>query len=213
MTPQRGSGLLADDLFLLAHNDVTGKPRLHPRVAGIGLAGALLGELALFNRVDIRSGAMAVVDPRPIPDKLANSVLRQMEADARVRPVSAWLTRLAPTTNDSVAARLAEAGLLNKARSGLLRRETWAPTDMSAAAWPATRLRSLLTRYEPLTVPDATLAGFAVACGLVQQVLWDTVPDIRRYLDYVVANLADPLRDLIAQTETAVGNAVMSRPL
>jgi hypothetical protein len=94
-----------------------------------------------------------------------------------------------------------------------LRRETWTPTDMAAAAWPVTRLRSLLTKFEPLTVPDATLAGFAIACGLVQQVLWDTPPDVHRYLDYVVANLAGPLRDLMAQTETAVSNAVMSRPL
>jgi hypothetical protein len=213
MTPHRGSGLLADDLFLLAHNDMTGKPRLHPRVAGIGLAGALLGELALFGRVDVRSGSVGVVDPRPIPDQLANRVLRRVEADPQIRPVATWLARLAPTANDSVAARLADAGLLAKGRSGLLRRETWAPTDMAAAAWPVTRLRSLLTKYEPLTVPDATLAGFAVACGLVQQVLWDTVPDVRRYLDYVVGNLAGPLRDLMAQTETAVSNAVMSRPL
>lgn len=213
MTPHRGNGLLADDLFLLAHNDMTGKPRLHPRVAGIALAGALLGELALFGRVDIHPGSVVVVNPRPIPDRLADRVLRQVEADRQASPVGTWLARLAPTANDRVAGRLAEAGLLNKSRSGLLRRETWAPTDMAAAAWPVTRLRSLLTKFEPLTVPDATLAGFTIACGLVQQVLWDTSPDVHRYLDYVVANLAGPLRDLMAQTETAVSNAVMSRPL
>jgi Golgi phosphoprotein 3 (GPP34) len=37
-----GTGRLADDLYLLAHHDVTGKPYLQPRAIGIGLAGALL---------------------------------------------------------------------------------------------------------------------------------------------------------------------------
>jgi hypothetical protein len=42
---------------LLAHDDVTGKPRAHSRVVGLGLAGALLGELMLFNGpVSARAG-------------------------------------------------------------------------------------------------------------------------------------------------------------
>jgi transcriptional regulator with XRE-family HTH domain len=42
-----GTGRLADDLWLLAHHDVTGRPNLHARAAGLGLAGGLLAELVL----------------------------------------------------------------------------------------------------------------------------------------------------------------------
>ena len=42
-----GTGRLADDLYLLAHHEITGKPHLQPRAVGLGLAGALLAELML----------------------------------------------------------------------------------------------------------------------------------------------------------------------
>lgn len=40
-----GTGRIADDLYLLAHDDATGRPFLQPRALGVGLAGALLAEL------------------------------------------------------------------------------------------------------------------------------------------------------------------------
>lgn len=43
----RGTGYLADDLYLIAHHERTGRPLLSPRAAGLGLAGALLAELVL----------------------------------------------------------------------------------------------------------------------------------------------------------------------
>ena len=42
-----GTGLVADDLYLMAHDDRSGKPYLQPQALGIGLAGALLAELML----------------------------------------------------------------------------------------------------------------------------------------------------------------------
>jgi hypothetical protein len=40
-----GTGQVADDLYLIAHHEVTGKPYPPPRVLGVGLAGGLLAEL------------------------------------------------------------------------------------------------------------------------------------------------------------------------
>ena len=51
-----GTGLLADDLFLMAHCDRTGKPLLQPRATGLGLAGALLAELTLLGKIRVSSG-------------------------------------------------------------------------------------------------------------------------------------------------------------
>jgi len=42
-----GIGQVADDLYLMAHHEVTGKPFVQPRALGAGLAGALLAELML----------------------------------------------------------------------------------------------------------------------------------------------------------------------
>jgi hypothetical protein len=61
-----GTGRLADDLYLMAHHEVTGKPYLQPRAAGLGLAGALLAELMLSGTLCLWRGGVAVADrPRP----------------------------------------------------------------------------------------------------------------------------------------------------
>jgi hypothetical protein len=203
---------LADEFFLLAHDDVTGKTRVHPLVAGLGSAGALLGEQILLGRADVRSGFLVVRDPRPTDDPLAQAVLRRLMGNPEPQRLPFWLEVFAETAEDGVARRLAADGVVTRARSGWLgRTERWVPADMSTAAWPAARLRMLLTRSEPLAAADVALAGLAVACGLGSRLLWDTPPETRQYLDYLRFALADPLRELIDHTETAVGDAVLSR--
>ncbi len=212
MAPQDGTRLLADEFFLLAHDDATGKSRLHPTVSGIGLAGALLGEQILFGRVDVREGWIVVVDRYDLPDALAQAVLDRLAAQQQPQTVRTWLRSLAETAHDDVAMRLAADGVVTRAKSRWpVRGERWVPADMSRAAWPAARLRMLLAKSESMTTPDVALAGLAVACGLGAQLLWDTPPEARQYLDYLGFTLAEPLRELTRHTETAVGDAVLSR--
>jgi hypothetical protein len=207
-----GTRRLADEFFLVAHDDVTGKPRVHPLVIGCGLAGALLGEQILLGRADIRSGFLVVSDPHPLADPLAQAVLGRLMGYPEPQRVPFWLSLLADAAEDEVARRLAADGIVTRGRSGVLgRKERWLPVDMSTAAWPAARLRMLLSRSEPLAAADVVLAGLAVACGLGSRLLWDTSPETRQYMDYLRFTLAEPLRQLISHTETAVGNAVLSR--
>jgi Golgi phosphoprotein 3 (GPP34) len=206
--------LLADEFFLLAHDDASGKPRLHPRVVGIGLASALLGELVLFGRVRIQGPDLVVVDGRPVDDELTDRVLTVI-AGRRPRPVSTWLAALADTAPAEVAARLAADGVVNRVSSRWPGRgDRWVPADMSTAAWPAARLRMLLTHAEAHAeappVPDVALAGLALSCGLSSYLLWDTGPEVRDHLGRLLSGLG-PVRDLLAYTEAAVGDAVMSR--
>ena len=59
-----GTGRLADDLYyLMAHHEVSGRPLLQPRAAGLGLAGGLLAELMLAGAIEISAGGVAVADP------------------------------------------------------------------------------------------------------------------------------------------------------
>ena len=45
--PLAGTGRIADDLYLMAHDENTGRPLIGPRLLGTGLAAALLAELML----------------------------------------------------------------------------------------------------------------------------------------------------------------------
>ena len=54
MARLNGTGRLADDLYLVAHHELTGRPHLQPRAAGLGLAGGLLAELMLSGSLRLR---------------------------------------------------------------------------------------------------------------------------------------------------------------
>ncbi|MGW4502225.1 GOLPH3/VPS74 family protein [Micromonospora sp. NPDC004336] len=203
--------LIADEFFLIAHNDSRGRAKLHPAATGLGLAGGLLGELVLRGHVTVSAGAVAVVDRRPPADALAHTVLDQMVGESQHQAVRTWLSFLAQTAVTSVGERLARAGVLRRQESRRLLRTTvsYVPVDLNAAAWPATRLRALLERPEPPGVPDAVLLGLVAAAGLTREVMWSAGPRAHRRLGVLVPALPAPLRELVAHTEAAVGAAVL----
>lgn len=204
--------LVADEFFLVAHNDIGGKARLHPAATGLGLAGGLLGELVLYGHIMVVDGDLSVVDRRPPADALAHTVLDQLVGEAQHRSVRTWLSFLAQSATTSVGERLSRAGVLRRRESRRLLRTTvgYVPVDPNAAAWPTTRLRVLLERSDPPpTLADAVLLGLIAAAGLDREVLWSTGPRAQHRLTSLVAALPTPLKELVAHTEAAVGAAVL----
>ncbi|MGC5053001.1 GOLPH3/VPS74 family protein [Micromonospora sp. DT48] len=203
--------LTADEFFLIAHNDNRGKAKLHPAATGLGLAGGLLGELVLYGHVTVTAGQVAVIDRRPPADALAHTVLDQLVGEAQHQSVRTWLSFLAQTAVTSVGERLCRAGVLRRQETRRLLRTvvTYQPIDLNVVAWPATRLRALLERAEPPTVPDALLLGLVTAAGLTREVLWSAGPRAHHRLNLIIPALPDPLKELVAHTEAAVGAAVL----
>ena len=212
MALRRGPRLLADELFLMAHGHVSGRPRLHPRVGGLGLAAGLVGELVLFGNVSVVSGALVVIDRAPPADALAHRVLDHLIGEGQPLSLRDWLAFLAGDATQDVAGRLERANLVSRVESRRPWRHDprWVPVDLTRALGPALRVRWYAARGQ-LGVPDAVLAGLALACGLEAHLLsWDTPPAVRRYLDHAVSRLPGPLHELVATTAAAVGNAVLN---
>lgn len=205
--------LLADEFWLLAHDDATGKPRLSSRVLGLGLAGALLGELVAGRNVVVQQGAVHVVSRTPPPDALAHTVLEQMVAEVRQHPARTWLTYLSRDAAELVAQRLVRAGMVRRDSSRRILKQVirYLPVDPNRAAWPTARLSTTLRRQSPLSEPDAFLAGLTVATGLDQLILDGAGPGPRDYLTHVVASLPATHHQVIAHTEAAVGDAVLTQ--
>ncbi len=103
MTRLGGTGRLADDLYLMAHHEITGKAHLQPRAAGLGLAGALLAELMLLGNISIRPDGVMVTDGTPPGDGLARSVLGLVLSEHERHAVQRWLLFLARTAAVDVA--------------------------------------------------------------------------------------------------------------
>jgi len=57
--------LLADDFFLIAHDDRDGRARLSPKSVELGLAGALIGELVLEQRVFVEGPRLRLISREP----------------------------------------------------------------------------------------------------------------------------------------------------
>ena len=206
--------LLADELFCIAHDDRTGRPRLHPRVTGLGLAAALLGELVLFGRVDIADGGVYVVHRDPPADALAHATMAQLLAQPQHRDVRTWLAFLAETALDAVAQRLVLAGVWQQTehRRFARTRVSYLPVDANQVVWRSVRLARLLTAVEPIGEPDAMLAGLVAVTGLADEVLWQ--PQLREpglaRISAEVRQLRWPLYHVLSFTESAVGDAVLA---
>jgi Golgi phosphoprotein 3 (GPP34) len=204
--------MLADEFFLIAHDEHNGKLRLHRRAAGLGLAGALLAELLLTGHVHAGSGILVVIDQTPPEDFLSSQVLRQLASEPRHQSIRTWLAFLGQGAVDRVGIRLVR----NQHAEARRTRRPWGttvryiPIDSQLAAWPAARLNLRVNRAEPLSVTDATLAGLVAAAGLAKHVWWDATAVTNHNLAAAVASLPMALREIVAQTEAAVGDSVLA---
>jgi hypothetical protein len=205
--------LLADEFFLIAHHDVTGRARLHPRAVGLGLAGAVLAELVTAQAVAVDAGHVWVVNTTAPADPLGRSALRLLLDEPEHTAVRLWLTVLSERAPTHVAQRLVAAGVVRaeQVRRLFRTRTLYVPVDINAAAWPWARLSLRLRRREHLDEPDLFLAGLSVQTGLDSYLLDGAEPECGRHLaDLLRTGLRPALRDLLLHTGAAVGNTVLS---
>ena len=193
-----GTGYLADDLYLIAHHERTGRLLLSPRAAGLGLAAALLAELVLAGCVDIAGGLAGATGAGAPDDGLAAGVLGVLAGEQPPRPVADWLAFLARTAPADVAGRLERAGYLVAAPALPWRAARWRPADPDCAFAPVTRVKSALSAGRPADVQDMALAGLAAACGLGARLAAYLPPGSRARMDQAAAQLDPGLRELIA---------------
>ena len=205
-----GTGRAGDELYLIAHHELTGRPHLAPRAAGLGLAGALLAELGLAGAVTIDRGTITRAVPGQASDPLTVAVAGQIAAESPPRPVGDWLAFLARTAAGDVAARLGEAGYLASVPGRPWRGARWVPADPDCAFAPVARLKAALHASRPGDEQAVTVAGLAAACGLGPR-LGLYLPAGARYRIDALVPLLDPgLRGVITATKTAVDAALLA---
>lgn len=204
--------LISDDFFRLAHNDISGKPLLHPVALSTGVAAGLLADLVWFGYVHIGDGDVWLVSRPGVPlpsDRVLAKVVQMLWHERH--PLSTWLEFLATGAVGEVAARLGAAGQLRRERSrrGLRSTVTYKPTDLLEAARPRAVLATRLMAGQPIEPWYVVLGGLMAATGLDVDALAGS-PDGRAYLRWLVAGASAPMRELFAHTEAAIGAAVLA---
>ncbi len=177
-------------LYLLTHDDDTGKPHLNQQSLAIGLSGALLLELWLTRHLYIGwaydhttrqwrpdPGRLTVARTCPTPSPLLNSALTAVEHTVRAQPdadqLRTWLRGFADTdVCDRVRANMIITGLLRRTRlrrfAGLVKTETHLPVHERYPARVRAHIRDAIAYhhrrngYRPTAPDDQTVA----LCGL-----------------------------------------------
>src|SRR5262252_8816407 len=86
---------LADELFLVGHDQYSGKPQVSDSALDTGLAGAVLGELALAGRIYVADDTNVIVrDQRPWGERVSDAALAEILKQREPHPVRAWVEYL-----------------------------------------------------------------------------------------------------------------------
>ncbi|MER7168624.1 GPP34 family phosphoprotein [Micromonospora sp. NPDC000207] len=208
---------LADELFLVGHDDFTGKPLSAGRIFDTALAGAALAELLLDGRLGVDNGTVFALDGQPRNEALTDLLLSEIIRRGDGHSARLWLAfvRDEMQIRERVGNRLASAGWVRRVESrGLTLRTSvrWPGVNPNQVAAPRVRLgASLQQTQRPLDTTTATLAALIRAGNLVGVL---TLVD-RSVADRIVTarqSLPGSLQQLLAAVDAAAaGTAVQVR--
>lgn len=151
---------LAEELLLLAYDDTTGKATM-PRISlDLGMAAAVLVELALAGRIAYAAGSLTVIDPTPTGEPFSDDVLSRIAADTPHTPAS-WVQRLRHGLRDRILADLCRQGVVrdvDETELGFIHVHRYPVVDTSVEAETRQRLAEALTGA---AAPDERTAALA----------------------------------------------------
>ena len=112
-----------EEILLLLHSEDRGDfaPGLTPHSLNIVLAGAVLMDLALENRIDTDLEHLILVNATPLADDLLDPTLADIARDTAVRDASYWVAQTAKRGDeirDKALARLVQRGILESESEG-----------------------------------------------------------------------------------------------
>ncbi|MEH0935217.1 GOLPH3/VPS74 family protein [Micromonospora psammae] len=158
---------LAEELLLLAYDDETGRATM-PRISlDLGMAAAVLVELALAGRVAYAEGSLAVTDPTPVGEPIIDEVLARIAADTPHTP-SSWVQRLRHGLRDRILGDLVARGVVRDVEEtelGFIVVHRYPTADASVEAETRGRLAAALASGQ---LPDERTAALATLVAVLR---------------------------------------------
>ncbi|RKN43482.1 GOLPH3/VPS74 family protein [Micromonospora endolithica] len=182
---------LAEELLLLAYDDETGKATM-PRISlDLGMAAAVLIELALAGRIAYAEGNLAAVDPTPTGEPLTDEVLARIVSDTPHSP-SSWVQRLRHGLRDRILGDLCAQGVVrdvDETELGFIHVHRYPVVDPSVEADTRQRLADALAGA---AAPDERTAALATLVAVLRMegalgVSGEAATDARRRLEEIAS--------------------------
>jgi len=168
---------LVEETLLLTFHDKTGRPLRVPEYSvEFAVAGAVLADLALADRIDSDLETLMVADESPTGDNVLDLVLQELASSPERQTLGHWLVRLARVGSIRKRAlqRLVERGVLRRKKRRFPfsfaphQHEVANPTQPQGIK---SRLRQILTTDVIPEPRDVILVCLCHACALLGTVL------------------------------------------
>ena len=168
----------AEEIMLLLLDDRDGSflpvPSSSVRSA---LAGAVLMDLALANRIDTDLQSLILVDDKPTGDALLDPTLARIAGSGQAHDAHHWVQRTSDHADEIRQAaldRLVERGILNREEDRFLwvfRSRRYPTVDGTAEREVKLRIMGVLLSDEIPDPRDIAIIGLCDACGLFNHML------------------------------------------
>ncbi|ASU82355.1 GPP34 family phosphoprotein [Nocardiopsis gilva YIM 90087] len=210
MTASNGT-ILAEELLLICHDPATGRPLADSTRVQVALAGALLADLALADRIRIDGrGYVYAQHPAPSGDPDLDALAQRIAMEQRHRKLKWWVQKtMSNKLRTGLLYRVAYRGLMRHEQDHVLGMFPWnryRPADPAAHAWRRESMRAVLVGErapDPATVVLLALAGAMRVDGKLFPELRGN--ERRRLMKTVVANdgIGQVVRNVIQSIEAS----------
>ena len=168
-----------EELMLLILDDEDGKfARVPDRQLRYALAGGVLMDLALENRIDTDLKQLILVDSGPLEDGMLDPTLADIAEATETHDARFWVERTALRSADAIRQealdRLVERGILQRQEDRFLwvfRSRRYPVIDDRLEREVKLRIMEILFSDEIPTLRDVVIIGLAHACNLFEQIL------------------------------------------
>jgi hypothetical protein len=204
---------LADELFLVGHDQYSGKPVISDSVLDSGLAGAVLGELVLAGRLEVTEDNLVNArDQRPYGERVSDAALAEILKQRELHPVRAWVEYLREHSRTMVAPRLVQSRLIERVQARTMLKTTvrYKALDPLRASSAQARLRYMLDHQDTLDEQTAVLGGLVLATGLDFLLGGGSAREVREGLTQMHQRLRRDLQALVTGVESAVAAIALS---
>ena len=166
---------IPEKLFILSIDDDQGAMAASVKTTlRYGLAGALLAELALANKIQLQNDRLRVVDSTPTGEALFDDILLTVKGEKKLRRLSYWVEVIgSKQTVKQVAEQLAGQNVIMIEKKGyawISPYIVYPQVDASAKYWVKHHLRAVVLAGEKPEVPDVALLSLLKACRLLRLV-------------------------------------------
>ena len=208
----------AEELMLLILDDENGKfARVPDRLMRYALAGGVLMDLALENRIDTDLKQLILVDSTPVQDSLLDPTLADIARAKETRDARFWVERTALRADEireEALNRLVKKGILRQQEDRFLwvfQSRRYPAIDDAPQREVKLRITGVLFSDEIPDPRDVVIIGLAHACDLFKEILSarelthvsDRIDQVRK-LDLIGQAMSQAISDIELSLALAV---------